>query len=65
MIEGLEDLIRTRLRERIMERIEPDIKAAIDSSIEHFKATIETYRDPYQMRDTIKVIIERRDAPSQ
>ena len=60
MLNGLISEIRSRLRERIMERINPDIDSAIETALESFKASIETWRDPINMRDTIKVLIERK-----
>ena len=61
MIEGLVSTIRTELRKRILERIEPDIQAAINGSLESFKVAIESYRDYANMRYTVSVLIERRD----
>lgn len=60
MIDGLTSRIRDELRRIIMARIEPDIQAAIDAGLDSFKATIESYRDPMMMRDTVNVLIERR-----
>ena len=61
MIEGLVSSIRSELRRRILERIEPDIEAAVEASLAAFKATIESYRDYANMRDTVRVLIERKD----
>jgi len=60
MIEGLTSCIRNELRKRIMERIEPDINAAVDAGIAAFKTTIESWRDPETMRDVVRVLIERK-----
>ena len=60
MLNGLTEMIRKRLRERILERLEPDLEAAIDAGMEAFKASIQTMRNPAELRDTIHVLIERR-----
>lgn len=61
MLDGLTDGIRSRLREIIIERIEPDIQTAIEAGLASFKASIESYLDPSEMRNTIRVLIERKD----
>jgi len=63
MLDGLTSRIRDELRKRIMERIEPDISAAVAAGLASFKATIEAYREPHNMRDTVRVLIERKDGP--
>lgn len=65
MLRGLQDSIRSELRRRILESIEPDITSAIDAALDGFKASIESYRDPIKMQDTIRVLIERRDIPKR
>ncbi len=65
MLEGLTSHVRSELRKRIMERIEPDIEQAVDAGLASFKAAIETYRDPHNMRDTVRVLIERRPPPAE
>jgi hypothetical protein len=62
MLDGLTSRIRDALRQRILDRIEPDIQAAVDAGLASFKATIESYRDPMHMRDTVRVLIERTGA---
>lgn len=62
MLDGLTSRIRDELRKLILERLEPDIQTAVDAGLASLKATIESYRDPMQMRDTVRVLIERRDA---
>lgn len=64
MLDGLTSRIRQELRKRILESIEPDVEAAIDASLAAFKASIETWRDPMHMRDTVKVLIERKPQTS-
>lgn len=61
MARGLEDRIREHLKARILERIEPDIQAALDSAIEAFKLDVTAWHDMANMRDVVKVIVERRD----
>ena len=61
MLDGLTSRIRDELRKRILESLEPDIQTAVDAGLASFKATIEGYRDPMHMRDTVRVLIERRD----
>ena len=61
MLDGLTSTIRDELRKRILERIEPDIQAAVNAGLESFKVTIESYRENGPMRDTVRVLIERRD----
>lgn len=60
MLDGLTERIRAELRKKIVERIEPDINAAIDAAMESFKIAIEAHRDHYHMQDTIRVLLERR-----
>lgn len=60
MLDGLTSRIRNELRKRILERIEPDIEAAVNAGLAAFKTTIETWREPHNMRDTIRVLIERK-----
>lgn len=59
MLDGLTSMVRQRLRERILEVVEPEIEAAVDAALGQFKASIETYRDPLHMRDTVRVLIEK------
>lgn len=61
MLDGLTSRIRDELRKRILENLEPDIQTAVDAGLASFKATIESYRDHMHMRDTVRVLIERRD----
>lgn len=61
MLEGLTSRIREELKRRILERIEPDVDAAVEASLQAFKVTIESYREAHNMRDTVRVLIERRD----
>ena len=61
MLEGLLGCIRSELRERILERIEPDIKAAVDAAVETFKINIHQYHELEYGRDMIKLMIERKD----
>lgn len=66
MSDALVERIRSALRERILERIEPDIKSAIDVGMESFKATIGAWKDPSSYHSIIKVILEdRRQANEQ
>jgi hypothetical protein len=59
MLDGLTNMVRDNLRKRIVEKIQPDIDAAVEDALASFKAAIETYRDPLHMRDTVRVLIER------
>lgn len=61
MLEGLTSRIRSELKARILERIEPDVNAALDAALEGLKAAIHSYRDHAQLRDVVKIIIERKD----
>lgn len=61
MLEGLTSRIREELRKRIVARLEPDIEEAVDAGLAAFKATIESYRDYGPMRDTVRVLIERKN----
>jgi len=60
MLQGLTDLVRTNLKKIILERIEPDIEAAIDSSLETFKCSLSSMVDFRGMERFIKVIVERK-----
>jgi hypothetical protein len=60
MIDGLTGRIRDELRKKILERIEPDLESAIDAAMEAFKLTVATWREPINLRETIKVLIERK-----
>lgn len=60
MLDGLMDRIRMSLRERIMERIQPDIDAAVEAGCETFRAAVASYLDPMGMRQVVKVLIEDR-----
>lgn len=62
MLDGLISRIRSELRERIIASIEPDIAAAIDAAIDGFKVGIESYREAHNMRDTIRILVDRKDA---
>lgn len=64
MLDGLTSRIRTELKARILERIDPDVNAAVDAALDGFKTAIESYRDYAHMQDVVRVIIERRDATS-
>jgi len=44
-----------------MSRIQSDIDAAVDAALEAFKATIESYHEAHEFRNTVRVLIERRD----
>jgi hypothetical protein len=65
MLSGLTGMVRKRLRERILEQLEPDLEAAIDAAMDAFKATIETWRNPAELRDTIHVLVERKPIVSK
>jgi hypothetical protein len=60
MLDGLTNLIRDKLRERIMARIKPDVDAAVEDALAAFKVTIESYREMHMMRDTIRVLVENK-----
>lgn len=60
MLDGLTSMIREKIRERIMAVIQPDVDAAVDAALDTFKTTIETYRDPMHMRDTVRVLVEKK-----
>lgn len=60
MLDGLTSHIRSALKDRIMARLQPDIDAAIDAGMETFKAAIQSYHEAHNMRDTIRVLIEKR-----
>jgi hypothetical protein len=60
MLQGLLDRIRADLKVRILERIEPDIEAALDSAIAAFKVSINRKLDASDAIEVIKVLIERR-----
>lgn len=60
MLDGLTDLIRNKLRERILARIRPDIDAAVEEALEAFKITIQSYSEAHYMRDTVRVLIENK-----
>ena len=62
MLDALTARIRAELRSRILKSIEPDVEAALDEALKAFKATIETYREPHNMRDMVHVLIERKPA---
>lgn len=62
MLAGLTELIRDKLRARIMDRIKPDVDAAVDEALAQFKTTIEGYREPHNMRNTVRVLIENKTA---
>jgi hypothetical protein len=61
MLEGLTSRIRSELKAIILARIEPDVDAAVEAGLEGLKAAIHSYREHSQMRDVVKVIIERKD----
>lgn len=61
MLRALVDRIRNNLKERILERIQPDIEAAIDSSLEAFKVSLQSLHDTEYQRDTVRILIERKD----
>lgn len=65
MLDGLTSLIRANLREAIMERIEPDIRAAIDTAMDTFKVRIEASEDAVRGHPVVNVLIDRvnRKAP--
>ena len=63
MLDGLTSRIRDELRKRILERIEPDIQAAVDAGLASFKAAIESYNEHHNMRNVVHVLIERKDTP--
>ena len=44
MVKGLIDLIRSRLKQRILESIDADLEASIDSAMDHFKLTVASYQ---------------------
>lgn len=60
-LDGLLDLIRTKLRERILEKIEPDIQVAINESLEAFRLSTTSYKDFGMGRDVLHLIVERKD----
>jgi hypothetical protein len=61
MLEGLITCIKDELRKRIMAAIEPDIENALNTALRSFKATVEAYREPHNLRDVVHVLIERKE----
>lgn len=60
MLDGLISRIRDELRNRILESINPEIEAAIDAALKSFDVAIKGYHEPHELRNTIRVLIERR-----
>lgn len=60
MLDGLMGRIRASPRERIMERMQPDIDAAVEAGCETFRAAVASYHDPMEGRQVVKVLIEDR-----
>ncbi|MGJ4928139.1 hypothetical protein ACQR1I_16585 [Bradyrhizobium sp. HKCCYLS2038] len=61
MIASLLDSIRCEIKARIMERIAADVDAAASAAAETFRASIEALWEPANGRETLRVLIERRD----
>lgn len=61
MIDGLMSRVRSELRARILERIEPDISAAVDAAAASFEVAVKAYHEPHERMATVRVLIERRD----
>jgi len=61
MLEGLVNLIKQKLRERILEKIESDIQTAIDESLKAFEINLTSYKDFGMGRDIVRILIERKD----
>jgi len=58
MLSGLISKIRSELRKIILERIEPDIQEAINTSLDSLKMGIYSYQDYASMRTIVNVIID-------
>jgi hypothetical protein len=54
---ALEKHIADNLRARIMERVKPDIDAAVAAALAEFKTSIETYKDNVMGREVFSVLI--------
>lgn len=62
MLDGLMTVIKASLRERIMERIRPDIDAAVEAGCSALQVAVQGWQDPVMMRAVVKVLIEDRRA---
>jgi hypothetical protein len=60
MTDALIGSIRDALKARILERLEPDLNAAVDAGMETFKTTIAAWKDHASYDTIIKVILEDR-----
>lgn len=51
--------VRTGLRDKIMERLEPDITAAVDAGVASLKTQIEAYAEHLHQRTVVNVWIDK------
>ncbi len=60
MVDGLEAAIRNRLRERLLERIKPDLDEAITAAMQDLKIAVEEYRSAAHLGQVVEVILNDR-----
>lgn len=59
LVDEFTSAVRVGLREKIMERLEPDIAAAVDAGVASLKTVIEAYADHQHQRTIINVLIKQ------
>jgi hypothetical protein len=52
--------IRDKLRQRVLEAIEPELNAAIDDAMKAFEVTVSKFRDATMDQTTLRVILNDR-----
>lgn len=60
MLDGLTSRIRAALREIIMERLAPDVDAAVEAGVASLKMAIEAHTDQYHMNNVVNILIIKK-----
>lgn len=59
MLDGITSRVRSELKRRIMESIEPDLNAALDAAIESLKVEIRTHYEVALNRQVVEILVRR------
>ena len=60
MIEGFTDRVKAQLKKEILDKLMPDVDAAVDLAFAGFKVAVEQHKDMVNIASVVRVILEKR-----